>query len=75
MTAAPAPRSYLIDTPSGIIRRNQQHLRMVPSAPTLSCSEDHHQRPADSQRREVNPARVTRHQTSAEIVPPQRFRT
>ena len=77
LTAAPAPRSYLIDTQSGIIRRNQQHLRSVPSAPKLTSSKDHHQRPTDTQSRGVtrNSARITCFQTGTEIVPPQRYQT
>ena len=30
VSLAPTPRSYLIETPSGLIRRNQQHLRAFP---------------------------------------------
>ena len=30
VSSAPTPRSYLIETPSGLIRRNQQHLRAFP---------------------------------------------
>jgi len=32
VAAADTPRSYLVNTPSGVIRRNQQHLRAVPES-------------------------------------------
>lgn len=40
VTAADSPRSYFVDTPSGAIRRNQQHLEPFPEAdnPTVPIS-------------------------------------
>ena len=40
MTAADTPRSYLVNTPSGTIRRNQQHLHHLPESdnPAVSSS-------------------------------------
>ena len=76
VTPAPAPRSYLIDTPSGIIRRNQQHLRIVPNVPELSGTENH-QQPTDPQTNGIarSSAMMTRSRTGTAIVPPQRYQT
>ena len=65
ITPANTPRSYLVETPTGRIRRNQQHLNIVPentTDPTLSDRV-----PATRSRM------MTRSQTGTEIVPPKRY--
>ena len=87
VSSAPAPRSYLVDTPSGTIRRNQQHLRLLPNVPqarsteNLQAPEDNntedHQLPAGRQSRGTTRGSeiMTRSQTGTAIVLPQRYRT
>ena len=36
MSPANSPRSYLVDTPTGTIRRNRQHLNVAPTQPSES---------------------------------------
>ena len=87
VTSTPAPRSYLIDTPSGIIRRNQQHLRVVPSLPENRSTQNqqtpdtnssgNHRPPVDPQTRGNTRGStiLTRSRTGTAIVPPQRYQT
>ena len=58
---ANTPRSYLIDTPSGRVRRNRQHLNVMPDNTEHSDSDP-------------SPNRImTRSQTGTAIRPPDRF--
>ena len=84
VSLAPTPRSYLVETPSGLIRRNQQHLRTFPEVsntesqqtPAVSSTEDH-QLPATPQTRGVTRSSsiMTWSQTGIAIVPPLRYQT
>ena len=65
ITAANTPRSYLVETPTGCIRRNQQHLNIVPDSITDVTPPNH----ALATRYRI----VTRSQTGTEIVPPKRY--
>ena len=87
VTSVLALRSYLIDTPSGIIHRNQQHLRTVPNIPEASSTEnqqtpelsgtENHQQPADPQTNGItrSSAIMTQSQAGTTIVPSQRYQT
>ena len=66
VTSADTPRSYLVETPSGQLRRNQQHLNIVPERSTNALPESI---PVE------RPRVLTRSQTGTEIVAPKRFRT
>ena len=65
ITAANTPRSYLVETPTGRIRRNQQHLNIVPDSITDATPPNH----ASATRSRI----MTRSQTGTEIVPPKRY--
>ena len=81
VSSAPAPRSYLIETPSGLIRRNQQHLRAFPDVSNTESQQtpvvsgaDNHQLPVTPQT--MRSSRImTRSQTGTAIVPPVRYQT
>ena len=56
------PRSYIVETPSGNIRRNRSHLNIVPNTqPTMSQP--------DSSRSPIR----TRSQTGTAVIPPERL--
>ena len=65
ITPANTPKSYLVETPTGRIRRNQQHLNIVPENTTDPTLSDHG--PATRSRM------MTRSQTGTEIVPSKRY--
>jgi len=67
VTSADTPRSYFVETPSGQIRRNQQHLNIVPERSTNGSVPE--SIPVE------RPRIMTRSQTGTEIVAPKRFRT
>ena len=60
------PRSYLVDTPSGQVRRNRQHLVVLPS------NSDHREKPIANTTRQRSPV-MTRSRTNATIRPPNRY--
>lgn len=64
-TPSSSPRSYLVETPSGIVRRNRFHLNISPEGS-----------PTEPNERESSPPRriMTRTQTGTEIRPPARYR-
>ncbi len=68
---AASPRSYVIETPSGEIRRNQNHLNVLPNIPAEPASEI--ETPADSQPAEVPRRIATRSQTGVAIKLPERL--
>ena len=68
---AASPRSYVIETPSGEIRRNQNHLNVLPNIPAEPASEI--ETPADSQPAEVPRRIATRSQTGVAIKTPERL--
>ena len=84
LTQANAPRSYVVSTPSGVVRRNRQHLSIVPQTgsgtqatpliePATETAADSHQRiNARSQPVTANTSRriATRLQTGTSIGPP-----
>ena len=59
---ANTPRSYLVDTPTGTIRRNRAHLTVMQSSDRTG--------PADTQDR--SPI-MTRSRTGTRIIPPERL--
>ena len=62
------PRSYLVETPSGQLRRNQQHLNIVsPKATDVTVPEDNGSI--------IRSRIMTRSQTGTRIVAPKRFPT
>ena len=84
---ASAPRSYVVETPSGEVRRNRSQLNVLPDQSTVEQStpsqSDNSERPADdNQSQEQNqesataePRRIqTRSQTGTAIRPPDRLK-
>ena len=63
---ASAPRSYIVDTPQGEMRRNRLHLNVVPNGNPLTNSR------ADKSQ-ESSHCPVTRSVTGTAIRPPERF--
>ena len=60
------PRSYLVETSSGTVRRNRLHLNVLPETTTDASS---------SEVEEFPPHRIqTRSQTGTQILPPLRYR-
>ena len=77
LTNAGTPRSYVVQTPTGEVRRNRSQLRIVPETPqampeTTPCSPGNATTvatsPPDSPR-----VIMTRTRTGTEIKPPERF--
>ena len=70
VTEAQTPRSYIVETPTGSVRRNRSHLKVVPQ----SASEEHSnlevQGNIDTDRVQRP---ITRSQTGTAIVPPVRL--
>ena len=64
ITPANAPRSYIVETPTGLVRRNRRHLNVIPNDQTS----DGVQQP-DTPPRQI----MTRSQTGTVIHPPDRF--
>ena len=66
---APAdmPKSYIVETDSGIVRCNRQHLTVIPERPDTPAEQDH----APSRSR-TSPI-MTRSRTGTAIVPPDRL--
>ena len=71
VSPANSPRSYLVDTPTGTIRRNRQHLNVAPTQPnesTKTQTETEHSTDSEATRRIV-----TRSQTGTVVKPPERL--
>lgn len=67
--SAPAPRSYIVGTPTGEVHRNRSHLRVVPEDPQ---SQEPTQRETDTQ--SDQPSRITtRSRTGVKLKPPDRL--
>ena len=64
-----SPRSYLVDTPKGVVRRNRQHLYVAP--PTQEKSEPDTAEQCTDQPPENRI--VTRSQTGTTVKPPERL--
>ena len=67
ITPAVTPRSYLVETPTGQIRRNQQHLNIIPDQST--------QMTVPSNVPTARPRIMTTSQTGTQIVAPKRYQT
>ena len=67
ITPADTPRSYLVEIPTGQIRRNQQHLNIIPDPST--------QVTVPSNIPTARPRIMTRSQTGTQIVAPKRYQT
>lgn len=67
ITPADTPRSYLVETPTGQIRRNQQHLNIIPNSSTDVSVPDN----IPTARSRI----MTRSQTGTEIVAPKRYQS
>ena len=65
-----APRSYLVDTPTGQIRRNRQHLNVVPPPSETSTSPDQERNNSTSI---TGDHIVTRSRSGTQIHPPDRL--
>ena len=65
ITPVETPRSYLVETPSGQIRRNQQHLNIVPKSSVSTLPDN---TPAKSRI-------MTRSPTGTEMVALKRYQT
>ena len=66
ITPADTPRSYLVETPSGQIRRNQQHLNIIPNSTEVTLRDN-----IPAARSRI----MTRLQTGTGIVAPKRYQT
>ena len=71
VTTAEAPRSYLVDTSSGRVRRNRQQLVPIPENNSNVQSPENNTKMSTSVTRSI-PVR-TRSQTGTRIVPPDRL--
>ena len=69
ISPANSPRSYPIDTPTGTVRRNHQHLNVAPSLP----SENAETQPETEQNTETTRRIVTRSQTGTVVKPPEQL--
>ena len=66
---AKSPRSYLIETPSGVVRRNRLHLNVIPQKLEDSEAGLNDQPPDEAQPKRI----VTRSQTGSSAKPPERL--
>ena len=77
---ADAPRSYIVNTPQGPIRRNRCHLRVVPNSSSTNTVQPDSTNPVvtvnpDTQQPSGNSSRpVTRSMTGTVTRPPDRLR-
>ena len=69
ISPADSPRSYLVDTPNGTLRRNRQHLNVAPSQPSGHTETQHETEQNTKSTRQI----VTRSQTGTEVKPPERL--
>ena len=68
VSSANSPRSYLVETPSGMVRRNRIHLNVDPSPPSDQSKAQIEPEP-DSDTRRI----ITRSQTGTVVKPPERL--
>ena len=74
ITPSDTPRSYLVDTPTGVIRRNRRHLNVLPNNSEPEPQPDVSDTPLSPQ--EPNPdisRRITRSQSGVVLKPPERL--
>ena len=69
VSPANSPRSYVVDTPSGVLRRNHQHLNVAPEKSEDSEPESNEQSTEQSQPNRI----VTRSQTGTVVKLPERL--
>ena len=69
VSPANSPRSYVVDTPTGVLRRNRQHLNVAPERSEDSEPESNEQSTGQSQPSRI----VTRSQTGTVVKPPERL--
>jgi len=70
ISQANAPRSYIVDTPAGTLRRNRSHIQVVPdSAPGNTGLGESGSTRSESPTRRI----TTRSQTGTQIRPPDRY--
>jgi hypothetical protein len=69
VSPANSPRSYVVDTPTGVVRRNRQHLNVAPEKSEDSESESNKPSTEQSQPNRI----VTRSQTGTVVKPPERL--
>ena len=62
-STADGPRSYMVETPTGQVRRNRQHLNVMP---------EHHE-PTEQPERSIREPIMMRSRTGTEIRPPDRL--
>lgn len=65
VSTADAPRSYVVETPSGQVRRNRQHLNVVPE----------NQEQVDQSETQMRDPIMTHSRTRTPIVPPNQLQT
>ena len=68
MSHANTPRSYLVETPTGQIRRNRAHLTVRPDPNSPDCTN-----PTSHTSTTIRSPIMTRSRTGTNIVPPNRF--
>ena len=66
VSSADTPRSYLVDTPSGQLRRNRHHLTIVPDSPRTF-------EPPQLNEQSETTRIMTQSQTGTPIIPPERL--
>ena len=74
--AAGGPRSYLVETPSGVVRRNREHLNVVPplSQPEADPTNSARTQEQSTSASRSQPERIlTRSQTGTVVKPPTRL--
>lgn len=72
VSPANTPRSYLVDTPSGRVRRNRHHLTIVPNHSPVTEDNTSQQEPSP-QHAQLARKIMTRSQTGTPIKPPERL--
>ena len=67
---ANTPRSYIVNTPGGQIRRNRQHLNIIPD----NANDNQPSPPNSNSETSMLPGPLTRSRTGTDIHPPDRLR-
>ena len=69
VSPAESPRSYLVDTPTGVVRQNRQHLNVAPPAQENSEPDTAEQCTDQPPQNRI----VTRSETGTTVKPPERL--
>ena len=72
VSPAKSPRSYVVDTPTGVVRRNRQHLNVDPEKTENPEPETNTEQSQPQSQTEPNRI-VTRSQTGTVVKPPERL--